>query len=210
MLFLFPSNLEHPESTGRLELLGRYGPTDETGCLRGGFKNAHKHTDLEIRQMITHETREKLFALFNKPRATVEVMVDALMPHAMKHQYTPAEVKKMLKHVKTDGGSPPRYDFHELQRVILTSQRERLQALLKDGTLEKERGPRVPFQNQAADILSSALLNKKKLNPQEEQLVKEKRLGKYCTLIATMEDQNQSNQLLTNATIARPLGGVVD
>merc|ERR1719401_1541078 len=126
----------------------------------------------------------------------------------MKHQYTPAEVKKMLRGVKTDGLVPPRYDFHELQRVILQSQRERLQALLKDGTLEKERGPRVPFQNEAGAILMSTVANKKKLNPQEEQFAKEKRLAKYCTLIASMEDQNLSNQLATNNMIARPLGDV--
>ena len=46
------------QSTGRLELFARYGPVDEAGKLRGGIAGSHVHTDLEIRQMIQHETRE--------------------------------------------------------------------------------------------------------------------------------------------------------
>lgn len=207
MLFLFPNNLEHPESTGRLELFARYGPVDSEGRLRGGISGAHVHTDLEIRQMIAHETRERLFKLFNKPRATVEIIVDALMPKALDHNYTWAEVKKMLKVVEPD--STGRLDFSQMQRIILDSQQQRLRALLKHGTLQRERGPRVPFQSKAADVLM-AITRKKKLNPQEEQMCQQKRLGKYCTLIASMEDQNQGNQLATNVALVRGLGSVND
>merc|ERR1719433_397368 len=106
--------------------------------------------------------------MFNKPRATVEIIVDALMPKALEHNYTWSEVKQLLKDVKLDNHSC--LNFSDMQKVILDSQRERLRALVRDGTLQKERGPRVAFQSKAADILMQCV-KKKKLNVQEEQLL---------------------------------------
>lgn len=206
-LFLFPSNLEHPESTGRLELFARYGPVDSDGRLRGGIGGSHVHTDLEIRQMIAHETREMLFALFKKPRATVEVIVDSLMPAALDQNYTWAEVRKLLRHVPVD--SDGRLNFAVAQKVILENQRRRLQDLLKEGGTKKERGPRVPFQSKAAEMLM-ATTRRKKLNEQEEQLAKTKRTANYCTLVATLQDQTLTNQLVSNVTLCRGLGRVDD
>jgi len=207
MLFVFPSSLEHPESTGRLELFARYGPVDQAGNLRGGISGSHVHSNLEIRNMIHHETREMLFALFKKPRETVEVIVDGLMPAAMAYNYTLPEVKQLLKPCFGENG---KLKFNQAQQIILDTQKARLQALLKDGNaLKKERGPRVPFQSKTAEMLL-APIQKKQLNQQEEQQFRKQRLHKFCTVVAGLEDQNLQQQLLANVTLCRHLGDTDD
>jgi len=207
MLMVFPPHVEHPESTGRLELFALYGPTDDDGRLRGGIRGSHVHTDLEIRRMIQHETREALFSLFKRPRATVESIVDTLMPLAMSHNYTQIEVRKLLRDVpvEADGGM----DFEVLQEVILASQRRRLEALINDGVAKKERGHKVPYQSKARDHLLAPIM-KKKYNEQEEQLGKQKRAQNYCSLVAGLDEQNMSIQLAANVTLVRGLGRVDD
>lgn len=207
MLFVFPASLEHPESTGRLELFARYGPVDINGKLRGGIGGSHIHTDLEIRQMIRHETREKLFALFKKPRETVEVIVDGLMPAAMENNYTWKEVKDLLKpcfQAAMDAGTG-RLNFRDMQKIILHSQTQRLQVLIKEGRLSKQRGPKVAFQSKAAETLYGPV-SKKKLNDQEEQYFKTKRLNRFAALVAGMEDMHLTQQISGNTTLCRMLG----
>eukprot|EP00930_Biecheleria_cincta_P022558 TRINITY_DN16468_c0_g2_i1.p1 TRINITY_DN16468_c0_g2~~TRINITY_DN16468_c0_g2_i1.p1 ORF type:complete len:337 (-),score=70.58 TRINITY_DN16468_c0_g2_i1:329-1339(-) len=211
MLFVFPSSLEHPESTGRLELFARYGPVDEDGKLRGGISGSHSHTDLEIRQMIRHETREMLFSLFKKPRETVEVIVDGLMPAAMEYNYTWNEVKQLLKPCFQDAMNTEdgKLRFRDMQQIILESQKTRLQALIKEGRLTKERGPKVPFQSRAAQVLAGPL-NKKKLNDQEGQRFQTMRLHRFGTLVAGLEDQNLQAQVSANVVLCRNPGDLTD
>ncbi|CAK9107960.1 Dickkopf_N domain-containing protein [Durusdinium trenchii] len=83
--------------------------------------------------MIHHETREMLFTLFKKPRETVEVIVDSLMPAAMVYNYTWQEVKHLLRPCFQEMGSNGgKLHFAHLQKIVLQNQRARLQALLKD------------------------------------------------------------------------------
>jgi len=210
-LFVFPSSLEHPESTGRLELFAYYGPVDEAGKLRGGIGGSHIHTDLEIRQMIHHQTREMLFTLFKKPRETVEVIVDGLMPAAMAYNYTWSEVKQLLKPCFNEMGSNGgKLHFAHMQKIILKSQKERLQALLKDKNAAfKERGPKVPFQSKPQQALLAPIA-KKQLNSCEEQLWRRTRLQRHCTKVAEMEDQNLQDQLVSNVILCRNPGDVDD
>merc|ERR1712060_355312 len=93
---------KNPDVVGRLELFAKYGPTDEDGLLRGGYFGGDGATDLEIRQMISHESREAMFKLFHKPRGDCEVVVDALLPVAMSQKYSMADVRKILKGVSSD------------------------------------------------------------------------------------------------------------
>lgn len=207
MLFVFPASLEHPESTGRLELFARYGPVDDEGKLRGGISGSHVHTDLEIRQMIRHETREMLFSLFKKPRETVEVIVDGLMPAAMEYNYTWNEVKQLLKSCFQEAhNGDGKLNFRNMQQIILQSQKTRLQALLKEGRLTKERGPRVAFQSKAAATLAGPV-NKKKLNDQEGEHFTTMRLHRFGALVAGLEDQNLGG-VTQNVILCRTLGDV--
>jgi len=194
------------ESTGRLELFARYGPVDDDGRLRGGISGSHVHTNGEISQMITWSTREALFALFTKPRSTVEVVVEMLLPIAMKHHYTAAEVKKMLREVSTDAEG--RMDFPALQHIILDRQKKRLQAL-KDGMSKTGSAHRVPFQSKPAHHLTAVMRRKKHTEP-EEALYNHKRLHGYATLVARMEDQNLSKNILANVRICRDRGDASD
>ena len=82
MHFLFPAHLEHPESTGRLDVFAYYGPCDDAGNLRGGFLGRHCHTDLEVRHMIWKLNRETLESLFTQPKETIATMVNELLPKA--------------------------------------------------------------------------------------------------------------------------------
>merc|ERR1712110_267479 len=135
MQFLFPAELEQPQSTGRLELYARYGPVDAEGRLRGGIQGGHVHNKYEIKQMIIHNTREALFSLFKRERSTVEVIVDELLPIAMAHNYTRAEIKRMLR-------KAPDRSFASLQRLILEGQKKRLKTLVDDPAKALQgRGP---------------------------------------------------------------------
>jgi len=206
-LFVFPCNVEHPETTGRLELFARYGPCDEQGRLRGGIAGSHVHTDPEIHQMIAHETREALFSLFSKPRATVEVVVDDVLPRALEQNYTAREIRKLLQGVALD--SEGGMSFRSMQEAILASQRRRLQALVEQGPGARERGPKVPFQSKAAQHLL-APLRKKKLGEAEENLWAAKRTQNIGSLVASLEDQNNASQIHANVILARGLGRVDD
>eukprot|EP00929_Paragymnodinium_shiwhaense_P003329 TRINITY_DN103801_c0_g1_i1.p1 TRINITY_DN103801_c0_g1~~TRINITY_DN103801_c0_g1_i1.p1 ORF type:complete len:310 (+),score=71.96 TRINITY_DN103801_c0_g1_i1:68-997(+) len=208
MAFLFPVTLEQPQCTGRLELFAKYGPVNDEGKLKGGIKGDHVHSDLEIRQMIRGNTQEALFSVCaerGKDRSTAEVIVETLINVAMDHQYTVAEVKKMLRDVPTD--QEGRMNFTAMQRVILAAQRQRLMELFQDGAL-RERPMKVPYQNKAAYQLTGVFRQQKR-NPQEEALFLHKRLNGYATLCADLEDQNNP-QLPFNVTICRDRGSIND
>lgn len=203
-LFVFPPKHENPESTGRLELFARHGPVDGEGKLRSGIRGDHVCTDFEIRQMITHETREALFAAFNRPRSAVELMVDELMPMALAEAYTWAEVKELLKDVPVDDEG--RMNFTRIQRTVLVGQRRRLQVLVRDGVgSARERRGLGPFQNKGATE-QTVVMRRRKLNEQEEEMARTKRLGNVGSLVAGLETMNDARSVFANATMARPLG----
>merc|ERR1712107_413549 len=114
-------------------------------------------------------------------------MGDTLMPLAMGHNYTQAEVWKLLRGVPTDQSG--KMDFAAMQDVILASQRRRLEVLLKDGAVERGHRCSVPYQSKASEVLM-AVTQKKKLNFMEDNLSKGKRLGSYGCLVASLEEQN--------------------
>ncbi|CAK9088247.1 unnamed protein product [Durusdinium trenchii] len=161
--------------------------------------------------MIHHETREMLFTLFKKPRETVEVIVDSLMPAAMVYNYTWQEVKHLLRPCFQEMGSNGgKLHFAHLQKIVLQNQRARLQALLKDkNSAYKERGPKNPFQSKPQHALLAPIA-KKQLNSQEEQHWRRTRLQRFCTVLAEMEDQNLQQQLVSNVILCRNPGDVED
>lgn len=67
----------------------------------------------------------------------------------------------------------------------------------------------MPFQSKASVALW-APVDKKKLNAQEEQLFKLKKLNRFCTAVAGLEDQNLQGQLLSNTILCRSAGDVDD
>jgi len=215
MKFLFPGRLENPDSCGRLEIFGKYGPTDEDGFLRGGQNGGHVHMDIEVNQMILHNCREALYTLFlPKDRSTVESTVDTLMPTAMSHRYTELEVKELLKNIPRykDTG---RMKFDELQELVKKIQARRLGEMAKRASSgkpiapPKERPLKVPFQSKTVYALHT-ITRKKKHTVMEEQISTGKRLHAYSTLCASLEDQGLSEQVKMNSRMCRDLGPLND
>lgn len=215
MKFLFPTRLENPDSCGRLEVFGKYGPTDEDGNLRGGVGGAHIHGDVEVKQMIEHGCREALYNLFlPKDRSTVESTVETLMPTAMAQRYTEDEVKDLLHKVPRykDTG---RMKFTEMQETIKAIQKRRLGEMAKRAMSgkpiapPKERPLKVPFQSRPAYELM-AVTRAKKMMPMQEQISMGKKLHAYSTLCASLEDQSLTESVVMNCNLCRGLGPLND
>ncbi|CAD7954041.1 unnamed protein product [Amoebophrya sp. A25] len=206
--FLFPPTLEQPESTGRLDVFGHYGPVDDNGFLRGGAAERHKVCDHEIKKLISSLSEGLLYELFEpKPRDTVKVVVDEILPKAISHCYTAKEIKRLISSVAKDGEG--RLPFHELQDIILKDQRRRLQTLVHGGSITKEQRKPIPFQTESAKILTR-ITRKKKLIPPQEFNYKAKLLNGSAALIAPIEMQNLSSQLSNNILLLRGVGSVSD
>lgn len=215
MKFLFPTRLENPDSCGRLEIFGMFGPTDEEGNLRGGQNGAHIHMDCEVKQMIEHNCRESLYKLFlPKDRVEVESIVSTLMPNAMAQRYTAQEVEHLLKDVPRykDTG---RMKFTELQAKIKKIQLKRLGVMAeramsgKPIAPPKERPLKVPFQSKPAYELQAITRQKKHMYP-EEEISRNKKLHAYSTLCASLEDQALTEQVMMNVRMCRDLGRLDD
>mmetsp|Transcript_17144 Transcript_17144/g.37165 ORF Transcript_17144/g.37165 Transcript_17144/m.37165 type:complete len:346 (-) Transcript_17144:136-1173(-) len=208
--FLFPLELEHPESLCRLELFARFGPVDSEGRLRGGVRGSHVHSNFEIRQMLQNETQQALFSVVEKPRSSAEIIVEQALPRAIAEVYSQTEVRNLLKDVQLDDNGDMK--FSEMQKVILDNRRRRLKAILHQDcpTAAKSLGTgRVPFQSTASDALFLGL-TQRRLNEQEEAFLKDKRLGRYTTLLASLEDQNKATAIIANLTLMRPVGRTDD
>jgi hypothetical protein len=213
--FLFPKTLENPDSCGRLEIFGKYGPADEDGILRGGQAGAHTHMDIEVAAMVKHNCREALYTLFlPKDRSTVESTVDTLMPAAMAERYTEEEVKHLLRNIRRYPKTG-RMDFTELQETVKASQTRRLGEMAKRAMSgkpiapPKERPLRVPFQSEPHYHLHT-ITRKKKHTPMEEQISSGKRMHSYSCLLASLEDQGLAEQVKMNCRMCRELGPLDD
>jgi hypothetical protein len=203
MRFLFPANLEHPESTGRMDVFAWYGPVDDEGNLRSGPQGKHVMTNLEVRQMIAEINREQLYSLIARPRETVETVVNELLPKSLAHHYTEAEVEKLFSGIsQTQDG---RAKFAELQKVVMDDQRRRLVTLLGGGQITRAKRAPIPYQTKSAQVLRK-MTTKSKLLPCQEFMATIKRMHANCTLIAPIEQQNLSGQLASNVLLVRDLG----
>lgn len=205
--FLFPPQLEQPESTGRLDLFAHYGPVDDEGFLRAGVANRHAACDHEIKKMIQSLNETLLYELFARPKDTVEVVVKEILPTAVSHCYTDNEIRRLISPVSAD--SEGRLPFRDLQDIILEDQRRRLLTLIHGGNITAETRKQIPFQNHAQKIMTR-VIRKKKLLPQQEFLCKTKLLHAAAGLIAPIEMQNLSSQLSNNILLLRNVGRVTD
>lgn len=204
-MFLFPAHLEHPESTGRLDLFAHFGPVTESGTLQGGPAGTHVHTDLEIRHMITEMNRKFLYKIFNRPKETVETIVNEILPKAVAHHYTPQDIVKMFGALPVDDHGYHR--FCEMQDLVLADQKRRLTTLIHGGEIQKISRKAIPYQTKPAQILQSITL-KKKLRDCEAVVANTKRLHAHSFMVAPLEQQNISSQLAANVQLVRGHGSV--
>jgi len=206
--FLFPPHLEHPESTGRLDVFATYGPVDDEGHMRSGPLGKHVMTDLEIKHMIIELNRDMLYRLFApRPRATVESLVGSLLPKALQHHYTEREIRRFFGGLSVDNEN--RMKFSEMQALVEADQRRRLLTLMDGGDISVQHRDPIPYQTRQRKTLL-APLRKKKLLPNQEFIALEKRLHGNSSLIGTVEGQNLSASLAANVMLIRDLGAVTD
>jgi len=137
-----------------------------------------------------------------RPRETVEILVDDLLPVALERRYTLGEVKRILQEVRPDADG--RLSFVELQAAILENRRRRLNALITWGRdTDRRNGPRVPYYCKAGRTLFEPV-NKPQLNDQEFELARTKMLNTRSALVCGLEDQNDARTVAANCAISRP------
>lgn len=65
--FLFPPELQHPLTAGRLYLFGDCGPLDENGQLRTGYKGNRILLDYELEEQCVQYEREDIIRIYQQP-----------------------------------------------------------------------------------------------------------------------------------------------
>ena len=65
--FLFPPELQHPLTAGRLYLFGNCGPLDENGQLRTGYKGNRILLDYELEEQCVQYEREDIIRIYQQP-----------------------------------------------------------------------------------------------------------------------------------------------
>ena len=67
LTFLFPPELQHPLTAGRLYLFGDCGPLDEHGQLRTGYKGNRILLDYELEEQCVQYEREDIIRIYQQP-----------------------------------------------------------------------------------------------------------------------------------------------
>ncbi|KDO32506.1 hypothetical protein SPRG_02983 [Saprolegnia parasitica CBS 223.65] len=127
--FLFPHQVQHSNSTGRLFVFSLYGPLDAKSRLRSGEKGLHVVTDLELNTMSQSIEREDILSVYGMVGLSRDEEEEVLR-QADKHlkmipRYTRADIEAMFKHVPRDAVGA--MSFHDMQQRIL---QERLRRVL--------------------------------------------------------------------------------
>lgn len=130
--FIFPENLQHAMSTGRLFAFGLYGPLDADACLRSGHKGQHVVTCWELDTMCRQFEREDILQVYTlkgqshsnlseeqaeELLAQADSRLKVAKGKAMMQQVTREEVDELFSGLERDGKG--RLNFHKMQRAIM-------------------------------------------------------------------------------------------
>ncbi|ETV90170.1 hypothetical protein, variant 1 [Aphanomyces invadans] len=121
MSFLFPPNIQHPNSTGRLFVFSLYGPLDAKSRLRSGEKGLHVVTDIELNTMCASIEREDILSVYGMiglsqdEEEQVLRQADKYMKHLPRH--TRSDIEELFRLVprSNDGAM----SFHAMQTRIM-------------------------------------------------------------------------------------------
>lgn len=64
--FIFPKNIQHPLTAGRLFIYSLYGPLDPNNNIRSGYKRTHILKDYELESMCMQLDREDIISTFTE------------------------------------------------------------------------------------------------------------------------------------------------
>jgi nucleoside diphosphate kinase len=131
--FCFPEGEWHPASTGRLAVLGSYGPLASDGNLRCGIQGDHIVSDVELKAMIEEMQREDILRVYIgnerlQREEQEEILIQADEELQKVPQKTPEQIRNMFKRLKTNAKGD--YSFHDLQRVIMKERDKRVKNLM--------------------------------------------------------------------------------
>jgi saccharopepsin len=130
--FVFPSELQHAMSTGRLLAFGFYGPLDADARLRSGHKGSHVVGRWELDTMCRTFEREDILQVYmpagKSPSSLSEQEAEELLAQAdtrlkvakgkaMMRQVTPDEVRSLFEDLERDPGDGL-MNFHDMQKRI--------------------------------------------------------------------------------------------
>ena len=129
--FVFPPELQHAMSTGRLLAFGFYGPLDADARLRSGHKGSHVVGRWELDTMCRQFEREDILQVYmprgKSPSSLSEAEADELLAQAdarlkvakgkaMMRQVTPDEVRELFADLERDAETGL-LNFHDMQVV---------------------------------------------------------------------------------------------
>ncbi|CAK4068066.1 unnamed protein product [Aphanomyces euteiches] len=133
MQFLFPPNVQHANSTGRLFVFALYGPLDSKSRLRSGEKGLHVVTDGELDTMCLSMEREDILSVYGMiglSRAEEEqVLGQADQNMKDVPRYTRADIQQLFRTVPRNANGL--MSFHDMQEKI-TKERLRRIVCMKD------------------------------------------------------------------------------
>jgi len=154
--FVFPSELQHAMSTGRLLAFGFYGPLDGDAQLRSGHKGSHVVGRWELDTMCRTFEREDILQVYmpagKSPSSLSEQEAEELLAQAdtrlkvakgkaMMRQVTPDVVRGLFADLKRDP-IDGLLNFHDMQQRIIEYRSECIQrnkVIFPD--LKDSRGP---------------------------------------------------------------------
>lgn len=120
--FIFPPQIQHPNSAGRLFVFGLYGPLDAKARLRSGEKGLHIVTDHEVKTMSHRMEREDILAVYGMCSLSQEEEEEVIrqVDHMLKNfpQYTKRDIIALFHSLPRDKES--RMNFHATQRYVET------------------------------------------------------------------------------------------
>ena len=199
--FLFPPQLQHPKSTGRLYVFALYGPLDEKSRLRSGDKGQHVLNGIELDTMCLNIEREDILSVYADGALTAaeeeEIMKQA--DHYLKviPQFTKEDIQRIINPLSRD--SQGLLSFHEMQKLIFQVRQDRVAKMkakieikLKDelqAKLKAHRTRRLPI---GYDIAPPSMFRKNEgLNGSQNAVVVSKLLNTNAFKICTPQNSNK-------------------
>jgi hypothetical protein len=198
--FVFPAHIEHPDATGRLELLALHGPVTTDGKLFGGFLGRHEVQDAEISGMILQHATETAKKLIGPCKDAV--VAEAVKKSLYGSRLSKNDVADILRTVTIlDSGC---LDFRRLQSVVLSLHHARIAEIcdqlscksLNQGVVKNEVVYRHPPTLQYT--------RKQKKSGTQHPLLTSLHRGVYS--ITDIHDYAPTEALRSNIKLIRPAG----
>jgi hypothetical protein len=193
--FIFPLHIEHPDTTGRLDLLAYLGPVTSEGKLYGGYLGRHAVEDQEITGMVLQQVRDTC-------RKVIGPGKDAVVEEAVKKSYlakrlSREDVDNLLRNVPIlDSGC---LDFSRLQRVVLALHHQRI----------VEIADQLSCKSLNAGVVENTVVYQHK--PTIQYVRKKKKtpgsglLGRIHSIVA-IDESAKAESIRANMKLIRPVG----